>query len=190
VTDLRQRHPELAARFTGLRDLLNGAEPLAGDSPAGPGGWGGPDRHRVAARFAATVEEIRRLPGFDMFLLPPSLDTLRAEAEAGPVALFNTSQHRADAFLLTPAGVEHLPLPGLTLDRLADRIATFRGALLDANAPMPARGGESTRSGTCTTSSPGCGTSRPARSWTGWGSTRRRPRAPCGRGYGGCPVAR
>ncbi|MFJ5774492.1 CHAT domain-containing protein [Streptomyces sp. NPDC093094] len=136
LTELRRRHPLLAARFTELRDRLDQrAAPSAELSAAGPGGAPdradrtARDRHRLAHDLTATLEEIREDEEFATFGLPPAADELLAEAGAGPVVVFNVSRLRSDALLLTRAGITALPLPRLGYDTLLQRVDAFRQAL-------------------------------------------------------------
>ncbi|MGW2045854.1 CHAT domain-containing protein [Streptomyces sp. NPDC001858] len=114
---LRRGHPELAARFERLRDILDrpddGADALLGgipDAGAEPG-----DRHRLDAELAAVLERIRAQDGFGTFGLPPSVGELLAAAREGAVVVLNATTSRCDALLVTAADVTAVPLPGLTL---------------------------------------------------------------------------
>ena len=87
------------------------------------------DRHRLARDFAVTLDQIRAHDGFASFGLPPTTDELLAQADQGPVVVFNISRYRSDALLLTQAGITAIPLPGLGYDTLIDHIDTFHQAL-------------------------------------------------------------
>ncbi|MFF5496752.1 CHAT domain-containing protein [Streptomyces aquilus] len=121
LAPLRARHPELAARFEELRNLLDrpddGSEALLGSVvPAGPGGVGGTvDRHRLAVELTAVLTRIRQRDGFASFGLPPSAAELRAAARDGAVVVLTATFTRGDALLVRPDGVTAVPLPGLTL---------------------------------------------------------------------------
>lgn len=47
-----------------------------------------------------TVEEIRRLPGLEFFLLPPPFERLREAASGGPVVIVNINERRSDAIIV------------------------------------------------------------------------------------------
>ncbi|WP_327281653.1 CHAT domain-containing tetratricopeptide repeat protein [Streptomyces sp. NBC_01205] len=137
LTELRERHPELARRFTELRDGPDRVpNPL---TAAGPGDGAGPplprhdavrhERPRLAAEFSDLLAEIRAREGFASFALPPTIDELRAEAVHGPIVVFNVSTHRSDALLLTSEGIRSLPLPRLDRTTVIDRVNAFRQAL-------------------------------------------------------------
>ncbi|MBB4934416.1 hypothetical protein F4561_005236 [Lipingzhangella halophila] len=160
LSDLYQQHPELAAQFVELRDLLDQPGhapteprwPEAGitdwEAPTGPNadgtqsdartprGFG--DRHRLAREFTETMERIRSLEGFATFGLVPAVEELTDQAHHGPLVVFTTSRERCDALLLTTAGITHLELPGLTEQIVADRTASFlqaRSTALRAEDP-------------------------------------------------------
>ncbi|KAF8445026.1 CHAT domain-containing protein [Boletus edulis BED1] len=78
------------------------------------------DRHRtLAIERDKLLQEIRRLPGFERFLLPKDFPQLRASAHSGPVVMLNAAETRCDALILL-AGVDHVvhvPLPKFNLQR-------------------------------------------------------------------------
>ncbi|MFF5488286.1 CHAT domain-containing protein [Streptomyces virginiae] len=135
LTDLRRQSPDLAARFTRLRDQLDrsslAVERTDIDGKADNARWDREiqDRHRLATQFDRTVAEIRELEGFRSFMLPPKLEDLVAEARQGPVAVFNVSGYSSDALLLTADGVGRLSLPELAHDTLVEKIDLFHKAL-------------------------------------------------------------
>ncbi|MBE3012980.1 CHAT domain-containing protein [Microbispora sp. NEAU-D428] len=63
----------------------------------------------------------------------PGLAELCAAAEDGPIVVFNVSRYRSDAILLTPDGVDHLPLPDLAA--APERFHAFLTALRGADDP-------------------------------------------------------
>lgn len=139
LTDLHQRHPGLAARFTELRGLLN--QPPAEDvtpvttTPGGIRTGGGQpervlrDRRTLAGEFDAIRTQIRALNGFATFGLPPSAEELRAEAAQGPVVVFITGLFRCDALLLTGDRITTITLPGITVDALVGQVRSFHEAV-------------------------------------------------------------
>ncbi|MGH3846544.1 MAG: CHAT domain-containing tetratricopeptide repeat protein, partial [Pseudonocardiaceae bacterium] len=145
ITDLRDHHPELAARFTGLRDLLDRPSPpfTPATTPPSHPGMDGPDnqpardRHHLATDLATTLNQIRDLEGFASFALPPTTSELLAQAEHGPVVTFNISPYRSDALLLTTGGITCLELPGLAYATVIDQINAFHQALTTTTDPDP-----------------------------------------------------
>jgi tetratricopeptide (TPR) repeat protein len=137
LSDLRERHPDLAARFVELRDRLDRQPAPVGLMPAPSGARpdSAADRRRAAAELTATLDRIRALPGFASFALPPALDELLAQADEGPVVSFNISRYRCDALLLTTGGVTSLELPGATYPTVVDRINAFHRAVFTTTDP-------------------------------------------------------
>ncbi|MFB7631615.1 CHAT domain-containing protein [Streptomyces sp. NPDC056149] len=134
---LRAVAPALAAEFEELRERLSApaARPPALLGPSGPPtvppaappvGGATENRHALARRWDELLAEIRTLPDFADFLRPPALPELLTAAADGPVVILNVSAYRSDALLLTPdAGIEVLPLPGLTPDAVLTRATDF-----------------------------------------------------------------
>jgi tetratricopeptide (TPR) repeat protein len=115
---LRGVRPDLAQRLEELRDGLE--EPAAkGDVDPTPATL---DRRMALARqWDETVAEVRGLPGLADFLRPrPCAELLGAAAE-GPIVIVNVSTVRCDALVMTPEGVDVVPLPGLTAQDTAER---------------------------------------------------------------------
>lgn len=59
-----------------------------------------------------TIEEIRRLPGLDCFLLPSPFERLQEAAAGGPVVIVNINRRRSDAIIVYSSGEpDVVPLP-------------------------------------------------------------------------------
>ncbi|KAF8436596.1 CHAT domain-containing protein [Boletus edulis BED1] len=90
------------------------------------------DRHRkLAIERDKLLQEIRRLPGFERFLLPKDFPQLRASAHSGPVVMLNAAETRCDALILL-ADVDHVihvPLPGFDFQSAARLQNTLRALL-------------------------------------------------------------
>ncbi|KAG6371174.1 hypothetical protein JVT61DRAFT_9796 [Boletus reticuloceps] len=90
------------------------------------------DRHRMLAiERDKLLQEIRRLPGFERFLLSKEFSQLRALAHSGPVVILNAAEHRCDA-LIVLADVDHVihvPLPGFDFQWAARLQNTLRALL-------------------------------------------------------------
>ncbi|MFI0483521.1 CHAT domain-containing protein [Actinomadura sp. 9N215] len=122
ITELQKRHPRLTERLEDLRVRL--ADPLGSRTSAD-------DHHALARQWDRLIEEIRTLPGFARFLLPPTAAELLAAAREGPVVLLSVSEFGSDALLLTAAGLDVVPLPGATpaaVDEQARAFLATRGA--------------------------------------------------------------
>ncbi|MEV1176086.1 CHAT domain-containing protein, partial [Nonomuraea sp. NPDC049784] len=142
-TELRARHPELAAEFDEVSAILDDrGDPQAAGSlqpgELGPLGHLTPhqeaDRRRHAtARFSELRDRVRELPGFAAFLRPPDFATLLRTADQGPVVIVNVDRLRCDALLLTTGGLRVLPLPRLSKDEATRRAHAFHQALAVAS---------------------------------------------------------
>jgi tetratricopeptide (TPR) repeat protein len=80
------------------------------------------DRHRMLAiERDKLLQEIRRFPSFEQFLLRKEFSQLQASAHSGPVVILNAAESRCDA-LIVLADVDHVihvPLPNFTFQRSA-----------------------------------------------------------------------
>ena len=155
LTDLTVQHPDLAARFTVLRDDLDRAGDPARPPTALPPGMDGTGmdgraeaarrdmerRRAAAAAFDQVIGEIRQLPDFRGFLRPPRVAELLAAAAEGPVVVITVSGFGSYALILTGGGVlDPVPLAGLTPETVYDRVVGFLGALDDAWSPAAGAG--------------------------------------------------
>lgn len=144
LTDLRLVDHDLANRYEHLRDQLDrtsdeapifDTNAFAGSAVTAPMERAARlervagDRRRRAAEFEQTVAEIRRLPHFEGFMRLPTFDDLSALTEHGDIVVFNVSERRSDALLVTQAGIRCLPLPKLDIDVLSTHTAAFQAAL-------------------------------------------------------------
>ena len=132
LSELRARAPDLAGRFEALRDDLNiaglaqprvmaitalGEREIAGlAAPA-------ESQHRLGQRWNDLLGEIRSLPGFEMFMLPPPFETLAAAAADGPVALLNVSRFRCDALILSDRVDGHADVQLVALPQVDPMVA-------------------------------------------------------------------
>ncbi|MFJ2266632.1 CHAT domain-containing protein [Streptomyces sp. NPDC087849] len=133
VTGLRRAEPELADRLTALRLRLDGpGTEFPGGSAVPPGGLSrraAEERRRAVAEFDALLDDIRRLPGFEGFLRPPTTAELCAQAVEGPVVVVNTSDFRCDALVLHHDRIQVVPLAGLTETAARTRAESFAQAV-------------------------------------------------------------
>lgn len=83
--------------------------------------------HHLHAEWTSTVDDIRKLPGLESFLLPPHFQRLQVAAEKGPVILVNVNALRSDAIIITASGDPMVvPLPQASPD-VADALASRLG---------------------------------------------------------------
>ncbi|MFE1441673.1 CHAT domain-containing protein [Streptomyces sp. NPDC058739] len=142
LAELHDADDTLARRFEELRDALDRLDhpPLSlPDQPPATGTTGRERERRrdLEAELDLVVRRIRALPGQAGFQRPPSVTSLLAEAEHGPVVVVNVSVYRCDALLLTAEGLRHVPLDDLDaeeLERAADLFHTDVVTALDTRA--------------------------------------------------------
>ncbi|MGW0335646.1 CHAT domain-containing protein [Streptomyces sp. NPDC003011] len=145
VSDLAAVHPHAAREFTALARRLRETETAeaAGAPDDGPdsrrrhvaGAADGPGeaarirhQHAVAEEWQRLLARIRGLDGFERFLLPPSAEQMRREAEQGPIVLINIDRLRSDALVVTAQGIRLVHLDA-TEGRLAHTARRFLTAV-------------------------------------------------------------
>ena len=135
LADLHDAAPALAAEVTRLRDAMDAVGQEAGLIEMPPG-EPAPDplseadrRHALAARWDATLAQVRAVPGFADFGRPPQVADLLTAGRSGPVVVVNVSELRCDALLVTTAGLQVVRLPQLTADGVARTVTRFQDAL-------------------------------------------------------------
>lgn len=96
VSDLKGKYPYIFKMFDLLRTKID--SPLDNYT-----GHESSRRRRVEhiRRFDKTLASIRQLPGFERFQLGPSLNELVSMAADGPIIIFNTTELRSDAIIVT-----------------------------------------------------------------------------------------
>lgn len=65
---------------------------------------------RLHEDWLETLERIRGLHGFGEFLRSKKFTLLKQAAFGGPVVLLNAARSSCDGLIVTPAGVQHVPL--------------------------------------------------------------------------------
>jgi tetratricopeptide (TPR) repeat protein len=148
LTELAERHPDLAERFTKLRDDLDQAHDgqhavtLAAEA-VGVAGLGDEAAHQAAQRrrqatraFDQLIVSIRDMPGYAGFLRRLSARDLAAAAPDGPVVIVNPSQFGSHALILTSGGAfEPVPLNNVTPERVEQEVTGLLTALEDPRRP-------------------------------------------------------
>jgi tetratricopeptide (TPR) repeat protein len=71
------------------------------------------ERVDAARALEDCVAEIRRLPGYERFLLLPSSDVLRSYANEGPIVVVNASVLSSHAIIVLTTGIQVVQLPDL-----------------------------------------------------------------------------
>jgi hypothetical protein len=93
--------------------------------------------HKLAIERDKLLQEIRRLPGFERFLLQKEFSRLRASAHSGPVVILNAAENRCDV-LIVRADVDHVihvPLPNFGFQCCAGFLNMLRSLLGHARVP-------------------------------------------------------
>ena len=83
------------------------------------------ERHTLVKKFDDLLRSIRSLDGFENFLRGPAESELHCLADRGPIVVFNVSEIRSDAFLITTDAIRSLHLPLLTSDSLENSAKRF-----------------------------------------------------------------
>ena len=111
VEDLGKNYPDLAERYRSLQTELDRSKTtntICKDSERSVN-----RRHAAARDFTELTAEIRRLPGYETFMLPPSDNEIYKASECGPIVVINISRLRCDALLISDSRVQALPLTSL-----------------------------------------------------------------------------
>ncbi|RYP13180.1 hypothetical protein DL765_007007 [Monosporascus sp. GIB2] len=129
ITDLQHRHPQVAKEYIKLRDQLDApttsaheADPV--DTPRVLTRQSD-QRYTAGQKLEETIQKIRKLPGFDRFLLAPSEDEMEAAAAPGPIVIINVSRYRCDALVIEKRGLRTVRLPHLDNDEIRTRAAAL-----------------------------------------------------------------
>ncbi|WP_422733899.1 CHAT domain-containing protein [Micromonospora sp. WMMD558] len=101
-SDLADLHDQRPAAAIKLEQLFGELRADGGDVAR---------RAALSDQITALVDEIRTDPRFTDFLGTPSASTIRDATADGPIVVINASMWRCDALVVTPAGVEVVPLP-------------------------------------------------------------------------------
>ncbi len=82
-------------------------------------------RQQLFQKLQHLQAEIRNCAGFEKFLHPPQGEDIAALAKEGPLVCLNINDHGSHAFLVTSSGVEAIPLPRYTEDRMRYSVAVL-----------------------------------------------------------------
>ena len=141
ISVLGTKHPELARQFQELRDQIDFASGtfesgVIEDQSNSTSNLSTliSNRQRLVKQFDDLLARIRCLDGFENFLKGPSETELRSLAEGGAVVVFNVSDIRSDAFLITIDGIRIVNLPLLTPDTIKSDANLFVEAIYGQGA--------------------------------------------------------
>jgi hypothetical protein len=131
ISVLAASHPDLAQKFQALRDRID--SPINVDYldsfTSAALNSSITERLTLVKEFDDLLRFIRSLDGFEHFLRGPSESELHCLADGGPIVVFNVSEVRSDAFLVTTDDIRSLHLPSLTPDSLKDAAKYFFDAI-------------------------------------------------------------
>jgi hypothetical protein len=149
VDDLKQRHPNLADRFTVLSKKLEGASTRddLNDHSHPPLSIPSESYHELVHERDQLLQHIRLLDGFDRFLCPRTFSQLQMAARNGPVVCINVSKRRSDALILMPGldDILHIPLQELTHKTAELLYGQLRGLLRRNGRNISSDGGSELR---------------------------------------------
>ncbi|KAG1897213.1 CHAT domain-containing protein [Suillus fuscotomentosus] len=128
VEDLESANPTLACNYLESSKLIsNAAQSSATITDRAAADRAATEYRTLTRQWEDVVAEIRDLPAFSRFLLPPSYEDLQAAARQGPVIILIASQYSCSAIIVTTSGDPHyVPLPSIAfadLKILKDRFA-------------------------------------------------------------------
>ncbi|PSL53302.1 CHAT domain-containing protein [Saccharothrix carnea] len=134
VDELRAIRPDLADEVTRLR-LVRTALNDPGEAP--PAALR--NRELWTVHWGRLLREVRALPGFDRFLVPPTYDELRAEATEGPIVYVAADERGGLALIVTRDEPIVVELPAADFRTVTGQLAVLRHA--DELAAGPSRDG-------------------------------------------------
>jgi tetratricopeptide (TPR) repeat protein len=139
VDELRDKHPELAKRLVQVSKALELAsardEKTADESAIR-------NHHDLTHQWEALVDEVRDHAEFKDFLRPKRFAEFVTAASSGPVIVINVAR-RCDALIVMHDTTDkplHVPLTGLTNDRVASLERSMRNLLVGAGIQSAAIG--------------------------------------------------
>ena len=116
VTVLQNEYPKLASQFEKLRLELDPAtEPKLPPANSNPtlDVKASQNRREAERQLDKLLQEIRKQPGFDRFMLPLSLDEIYKIARNDPIIYINSSPYRCDGIIIRSGRVHIVNLPEL-----------------------------------------------------------------------------
>jgi CHAT domain-containing protein len=121
VQDLARQHPNLAERYRTLQSELD-RRAEHGKTTDAQSQASINRRHAAAKEFTELAVEIRKLPGYEDFMLSHNEDEIYKASERGPIVVINVSRLRCDALLVSNSQVRALELSSIALEELERRI--------------------------------------------------------------------
>ncbi|KAG1806946.1 CHAT domain-containing protein [Suillus variegatus] len=139
VEDLESVNPTLARNYLELsKRVSNAAQSSATITDRAAADQATTECRTLTRQWEATVAEIRDLPAFSRFLLPPSYEDLQVAARQGPVIILIASQYSCSAIIVPTSGdPHHVPLPSIALADLKILKDRFARAIQDLSRMNP-----------------------------------------------------
>ncbi|KAG1847806.1 CHAT domain-containing protein [Suillus tomentosus] len=139
VEDLESANPTLARSYLELRKRVsNAAQISATITDRAAADRQATEYRRLTRQWEAAVAEIRDLPAFSRFLLPPLYEDLQTAARQGPVIILIASRYSCSAIIVPTSGdPHHVPLPSVTLADLTNLKDRFARAIRDSSRMNP-----------------------------------------------------
>lgn len=123
VSSLKKSHPDFAQQFQNIRDQIDRPH----NNMVSNADYDRENRRIISKQFDSHLGTIRQLDGHERFLLGPSESEIKRLAETGPIVVFNVSEIRSDAFLVSE-DIRSLPLPLLKYEDLKAYATLFLNA--------------------------------------------------------------
>ncbi|KAG1895828.1 CHAT domain-containing protein [Suillus fuscotomentosus] len=139
VEELESAKPTLARNYLELsKRVSNAAQSSATVTDRAAADWEATEYRILTRQWEAAVAEIRDLPAFSRFLLPPSYEDLQVAARQGPVIILIASQYSCSAIIVPTLGdPHHVPLPSIGLADLTNLKDRFTRAIRDSSRMNP-----------------------------------------------------
>ncbi|KAG2142395.1 CHAT domain-containing protein [Suillus clintonianus] len=116
LEDLESTNPILAHKFSELSKRLSDAQGSAASTDRAAADRAAIKYRKLTKQWDAAVAQIRDLPAFSRFLLPPSYAELQVAACHGPVIILIASECSCSAIIVPTSGEpRHVPFPRITL---------------------------------------------------------------------------
>jgi tetratricopeptide (TPR) repeat protein len=132
ISVLEESHPELAQSFRNIRDQLDRPRPH-NDNGQDILDNVLHDKTSVYRSFSKQYDEkllaIRKIPEFERFLLGPSEAEMKDVAKTGPIVVFNVSEIRSDAFIVSTNHIRSMRLVLLSQSDLEAQCKRFVNAI-------------------------------------------------------------
>ena len=125
ISGLMEIHPDLANKLEGLREQLAHLQDVMRGPDLASAVRAERTYRSASKKFECLLKEIRQLDDFHQFFLAPSKAELKSLTASGCIVVFNVSDFRADALLVTAERIWETRLPLLKFSELTKRAERF-----------------------------------------------------------------